>query len=81
MNADTAVPRCYIVGLNQTKKAIRAGSTSKVYLADDADTRVREQVLSLCRETGTDVVAGSTMEQLGCMCGIDVGCAVCAAKS
>ncbi|MBQ8577543.1 MAG: ribosomal L7Ae/L30e/S12e/Gadd45 family protein [Clostridia bacterium] len=79
MNSDTTVPRCqYIAGLNQTKKAVRAARVSTVYLADDADEHVRRQVLSLCAENDTAVSTGSTMDELGKRCGIDVGCAVCA---
>ena len=79
MNSDTPVPRCtYVAGLNQTKKAIRAGRVSRVYLADNADEHVRTQITVLCEADGMTVVTGSSMDALGRMCGIDVGCAVCA---
>ena len=79
MNSDSSVPRCtYVAGLNQTKKAIRAGRVSAVYLADNADERVRVQITALCEECGMTAVTGFTMEALGRQCGIDVGCAVCA---
>ena len=79
MNSDTPVPRCtYVAGLNQTKKAIRAGNVSRVYLADNADEHVRAQITALCEADGMTVVTGSSMDALGRMCGIDVGCAVCA---
>ncbi len=79
MNSDTSVPRCtFVAGLNQTKKAIRAKRTGEVYLADNADEYVRTQVRMLCEENGISPQTGSTMEELGRMCGIDVGCAVCA---
>ena len=79
MSSDTPVPRCtYVAGLNQTKKAIRQGRVSTVYLADNADAHVRMQITQLCEECGMTVVTGSSMEALGHLCGIDVGCAVCA---
>ncbi|MBE6659328.1 MAG: 50S ribosomal protein L7Ae-like protein [Ruminococcaceae bacterium] len=79
MSSDTSVPRCtYVAGLNQTKKAIRAGRVSAVYLADNADEQVRAQIKALCDENGMTVVTGSSMDALGKLCGIDVGCAVCA---
>ena len=79
MNSDSSVPRStYVAGLNQTKKAIRSGRVSTVYLADNADEHVRAQITALCEETGMTVVCGSSMEALGKQCGIDVGCAVCA---
>ncbi len=79
MNSDTPVPRCtYVAGLNQTKKAICAGRVSRVYLADNADEHVRTQIKALCEADGMTVVTGSSMDALGRMCGIDVGCAVCA---
>ena len=79
MHSDTTVPRCtYIAGLNQTKKAVKAARVRNVYLADDADEYLRRQIIALCAENGTAVNTGSTMEELGKRCGIDVGCAVCA---
>ena len=79
MSSDTSVPRCtYVAGLNQTKKAIRAGRATTVYLADNADAHERTQITALCEECGMTVVTGSSMEALGHLCGIDVGCAVCA---
>ena len=79
MSSDTSVPRCtYVAGLNQTKKAIRAGRVAAVYLADNADEHVRVQITALCEENGMTAVTGFTMEALGKQCGIDVGCAVCA---
>ena len=82
MSSDTPVPRCtYVAGLNQTKKAIRQGRVKAVYLADNADEQVRTQVKTLCEENGMTVVTGSSMESLGRLCGIDVGCAVCASLS
>lgn len=79
MSSDTPVPRCdYVAGLNQTKKAIRAKRVGEVYLADNADEHVRTQVRIVCEENGITPVAGSSMDALGRMCGIEVGCAVCA---
>ena len=79
MNSDSSVPRStYVAGLNQTKKAIRAGRVSAVYLADNADEHVRVQIAAMCEEYGMTAVTGYSMESLGKRCGIDVGCAVCA---
>ena len=47
----------------------------------NADEHVRTQIRALCEENGMTLVTGSSMESLGRLCGIDVGCAVCASLS
>ena len=49
-----------------------------VYIAEDADGRIREETENLCREHGVPVVSVDTMEHLGHACGIQVGAAVAA---
>lgn len=67
-----------VIGLKQTKKALREGSVKCVYLSVDADIRLRETVTALCKEAAVPVVEAPSMAELGHACGIQVGAAVAA---
>lgn len=62
-----------IVGLKQTLRAIQANQAALVYLAQDADLKVVEEIAGLCRKHEVPVEYAETMKQLGKACGIDVG--------
>ena len=64
------------VGLNQTKKLIKSGFAECVYLANDADSYIREEVRAMCRTNGVRIDESKNMAALGQICGIDVDCAV-----
>ena len=66
------------VGRKQSQRAVLNGLAERVYLAEDADGRIREETESLCREHGVPVISVDTMEHLGHACGIQVGAAVAA---
>ena len=68
----------HIAGAKQLRKAIRAGTVERVYLAKDADDRVTAPLEELCRQTGTLLTWIPSMRELGAACGIEVGTA-CAA--
>lgn len=63
------------VGTKQTLKAIERGRPKVVYVAKDAEHRVIEPVLRVCGEKGIPVVQVDSMQALGRVCGIKVGCA------
>ncbi|MEG2378352.1 MAG: ribosomal L7Ae/L30e/S12e/Gadd45 family protein [Clostridia bacterium] len=65
-----------VIGVKQSRKAIRDGVAKKVYVAQNADSRVREPVVALSNELKVEVVEVATMEELGHACGIGVGAAV-----
>lgn len=67
------------VGAKQTKRCVKDGRAKKVYVAADADPNVTEPITALCDEAGVAWVKGPSMKELGQICGIAVGCAVCAA--
>lgn len=67
-----------VVGAKQTKRALTAGKTAAVYLAEDADPRVTEAIRELSRECQVPVYEVPTMKKLGQACGIAVGAAVAA---
>ena len=68
-----------VVGLNQTKKAVNNGKAKKVFAAKDADEQFLLQIKRLCEDKSVPVDETMTMAELGLLCKIDVGCAVCAA--
>ena len=65
-----------VIGVKQSKKAIRDGAAAEVYIALDAEKRVVGPIYELCREMGTTVQEITTMTELGDAAGIDVGAAV-----
>jgi len=66
------------VGRKQSQRAILDGRAETIYLADNADDRIRQDMQRLCEEAGVPVVSVETMEALGKACGIQVGAAVAA---
>lgn len=67
-----------VVGAKQTKRALTGGKAVTVYLAEDADPRVTEDIRELSRTCGVPVVDVPAMKELGQACGIAVGAAVAA---
>ena len=65
-----------VIGVKQSKKAIRDGAAAQVYVALDAGKRVVGPVYELCSETGTKVTEITTMAELGDAVGIDAGASV-----
>lgn len=67
-----------VIGVKQSRKAIRDGRAKRVYLACDADPVITEPVAAACASAGIPVEDDSTMAQLGRACGITVGASVVA---
>ncbi|MGO5028521.1 ribosomal L7Ae/L30e/S12e/Gadd45 family protein [Candidatus Agathobaculum pullicola] len=65
-----------VIGVKQSKKAIRDGKAAEVFVALDAEKRVVGPVYELCSETDTKLTEITTMTELGDAAGIDVGAAV-----
>lgn len=65
-----------VVGLKQSLRAISAGKAASAYVAEDAQDRVKQPILDLCRAQGVAVSVVATKKELGDACGIDVGAAV-----
>ena len=70
-----AEEKSYIVGSKQLRKALQRGQIRQVYLALDADPVLTEPLEELCRQLGTQYTWVRRMEELGRMCGIEVGAA------
>lgn len=67
-----------VVGVKQSRRAIRDGCAQKVYLACDADPAITRPVAALCAEAGIPVDEAFTLTQLGQACRITVGASVVA---
>lgn len=67
-----------VIGVKQSRKAVREGRAKRVYLACDADPAMTEPLAQSCREAGIPVVDAHTMAQLGHACHITVGASVVA---
>ena len=59
-----------VIGVKQSKKAIRDGAAAEVYVA------LVGPIYELCSETDTRITEITTMAELGDAAGIDVGAAV-----
>jgi large subunit ribosomal protein L7A len=66
------------IGANQTAKAIGKGRALVIFVAQDADRRVIEGVLTAARERGLEVIEVSSTRELGRACGIAVGASAAA---
>lgn len=67
-----------VVGVKQSRKAIREGRARRVYLACDADPAITDPIADSCAQAGIPVEAGYTLAQLGQACRITVGASVVA---
>ena len=71
-------PEKRVVGVKQSRKAIREGRALRVVLASDADPAITGPIAAACAAAGIPVETGRTMAQLGRACGIAVGASVAA---
>ena len=67
-----------VVGVKQSRRAIREGRAVRVLLAADADPALTRPLMELCGQQGIKTEEGFTMEELGKAAGIQVGAAVVA---
>ena len=67
-----------VVGVKQSRRAIREGRAVQVFLADNADPALTAPLAELCAAEGIPVERAATMEELGKAAGIQVGAAVVA---
>lgn len=67
-----------VVGLNQVKRSISAATVSVVYIAEDADKKVKDEISSLCEKEQIPIIKVDTMKDLGDACGIDINAATAA---
>jgi len=66
------------IGTKQALRMVELGRASEVFVAKDADPRLTNKVIQLCKNCGVKVTCVDSMKQLGKACGIEVGAAVAA---
>jgi len=64
-----------LAGINQSRKAVTKGEAAVMFIAEDAENRVRLSLMELCAGHGVETVPVPTMKELGRACGIEVGTA------
>ena len=64
-----------VVGTKQVLRALRAGTVSRVYVCNDADTFIFQQVVRSAEEAGVPCVRVASMKELGMVCGVSVNAA------
>lgn len=70
-----------VIGVKQSRKAIRESRAKRVYLACDADPAITDPVAENCLAASIPVEREYTMAQLGHACHITVGASVVAVVS
>ena len=65
-----------VIGVKQSRKAIRDGRARRVFVACDADPAITDPVADGCISAGIPVETEYTMAQLGKACRITVGASV-----
>ncbi len=61
-----------VVGTKQVIRALKAGTLSRVYVGNDADTFIYQQVVRSAESAGVPCVRVPSMKELGMICGVDV---------
>ncbi|TGA96843.1 50S ribosomal protein L7ae-like protein [Sporolactobacillus shoreae] len=69
-----------IIGTKQALKALKENRIKEVIIAEDADVRVTNKVLTLAEELHVPVYPVDSMKKLGQACGIEVGASAVAIK-
>lgn len=67
-----------VAGTRQVLKAIGRGTASRIWLAQDASPRLREEILLAARAASVPVVPADSMAALGRLCRIGVPAAAAA---
>ena len=67
-----------VVGIKETKNAVKSGTASVVYLAEDADFQVIEPLREFCTLSGIKYVSVPGRKELSKACGVDVPTAAAA---
>ena len=67
-----------VVGIKETKNAIKAGAADVVYIAEDADFYAVQPLREICAEMGVRLGSVPTRKELAKACGINVPTAAAA---
>ena len=66
------------VGAKQVKKALNSHEVEAVFIAMDADKKVTDEIIQICKDKQVEVFHIDNMRELGDACGIDVNAATAA---
>lgn len=66
------------IGTKQTTRLVESGKAIEVFVAKDADPRMIQKIVHLCKKMGVRITYVDSMKQLGKACGIEVGAAMAA---
>ena len=61
-----------VAGMKETMRAIENGQAEIVYLAEDADQKVKDPLQKKCEEEQVEIEYVSSMQALGSAAGIEV---------
>lgn len=64
-----------VVGTKQVLRALKAGTVSRVYVGNDADTFIYQQIVRAAEDARVPCVRVPSMKELGMVCGVDVSTA------
>jgi large subunit ribosomal protein L7A len=78
MSLDTLKTAKKMIGVKQVTKAVEKDLVQTIYIANDAEQRLVEQLLALCSQKDLLVDQTPTMVELGKACSIEVGAAAVA---
>lgn len=67
-----------IVGAKQVKRALKTEEIQTVFIAEDAEGKVTNEIAQSCNNKDIQVIYVNNMKELGDACGIDVNAAVAA---
>ena len=67
-----------IVGVKQVKRALNLHEIEAVFIAMDADEKITNEIIQICKEKHVEVIHIDNMKELGDACSIDVNAATAA---
>lgn len=70
-----------VVGAKQTRRALKNGKATKIFIAMDADPKLLQPMVQEAVHKGVRIEQVETMKQLGEICGISIGAAIVAVVS
>lgn len=61
-----------VVGKKQTINAIKEGKAAAVFLAEDTDDHIKQEIIQISEENNIPIISVDSKLKLGRACGIDV---------
>lgn len=66
------------VGAKQVKRALNSHEVEAVFIAMDAEKKITDQIIQICKKNDIEVFQVENMNKLGEACGINVNAATAA---